>query len=933
MKKDRKEEIQEVTENIIEKNMADIMSDRFGRYSKYIIQQRAIPDARDGLKPVQRRILYSMWNLHLKNSEPFKKSARIVGDVIGRYHPHGDISIYEALVRMAQDWKSNFPLIEMHGNKGSIDDDPAAAMRYTESRLEKISELMLKDLDRKVVKMAPNFDDSEYEPIVLPALFPNLLVNGAKGIAAGFATEIPPHNLGEVIDATIALIKNPTISIEELSEIVKGPDFPTGAIINGINEIKKALSSGQGRITISSKYHYVYDKKDESKIIGIEIIEIPFGVVKSKLVADIDAIAIDKKISGIKEVLDQTDRNGISIFIQLEDGANADAIIAYLMNKTELSISYSYNMVAIDNNRPVILNLYSALIAYLSHLKEVNINGINYDLKKFKLRLEIVEGFIKVAEISDEVIHLIKESDNSKKGVILALMNKFKFSELQATAIAELRLYKLSRMDQIEFQEEKKNLEIQIENCNKLLNDKWEFNQYLIKQLLEIKNQYSKPRLTEISDQKIDKEIDHKLLTKNEDFYLYITKDGYYKKISLKVYTSNELSTFKLKEEDNVFYFDKVNSLSKILFFTNLGNYFIIDCHLFKDCNWKDLGQHISSIVALESSEKIIRVIEITSFNSYANFILISKLGYAKKVNLRDFENKSSLKTKTCMSFKDDNDELIDAQISNDEKMLFILLNNGMYHLVSENELKVGISLKARGIRLLLNLYKHPQLQVSGFITVSKYNNIIYLTQGGYIKCWDASKLELTTRNTPKMLFTPLKNNILGLQSLAVTLSNLKMLYTDNNGNLAEYDWKFILKDKTKESKLLKLDYSFTNPGYFITPIKINELIEADEIEQEKIRQEYQGYIDKNIELTAEHALIKKSYNQDIQHLNNEEQEELFQISTEDIELPNVSNNVNDNQKNKKNIATKESVSQKIQEIEKIDLETIMQKIKQIKKK
>ncbi|MFC2751564.1 MAG: DNA gyrase subunit A, partial [Metamycoplasma salivarium] len=321
----RKQEIDLFIDNIIEKSMVDIMSDRFGRYSKYIIQQRAIPDARDGLKPVQRRILFSMWNLHLKNNQPFKKSARIVGDVIGRYHPHGDSSIYEALVRMCQEWKSNYPLVEMHGNKGSIDDDPAAAMRYTESRLEKISELLLSDLDRKVVPMAPNFDDSEYEPIVLPSLIPNLLINGSKGIAAGFATEIPPHNLTEILNATIKLIKKPNASFSELREIVKGPDFPTGGIINGVEGITEAFENGQGKIILSSKYHFIYDEKNKDKVIGIEIYEIPFGIVKSKLVADIDGLVLDKNINGVKEVRDQSNREGISIYLELDDDANPEA--------------------------------------------------------------------------------------------------------------------------------------------------------------------------------------------------------------------------------------------------------------------------------------------------------------------------------------------------------------------------------------------------------------------------------------------------------------------------------------------------------------------------------------------------------------------------------------------------------------------------------
>lgn len=627
----RKQEIDLFIDNIIEKSMVDIMSDRFGRYSKYIIQQRAIPDARDGLKPVQRRILFSMWNLHLKNNQPFKKSARIVGDVIGRYHPHGDSSIYEALVRMCQEWKSNYPLVEMHGNKGSIDDDPAAAMRYTESRLEKISELLLSDLDRKVVPMAPNFDDSEYEPIVLPSLIPNLLINGSKGIAAGFATEIPPHNLTEILNATIKLIKKPNASFSELREIVKGPDFPTGGIINGVEGITEAFENGQGKIILSSKYHFIYDEKNKDKVIGIEIYEIPFGIVKSKLVADIDGLVLDKNINGVKEVRDQSNREGISIYLELDDDANPEAIINYLMTKTELRISYNYNMVAIYENSPKLMNLEMLLHAYLNHLKEINRKGIEFDLAKHKIRLEIVEGFIKVAEISDEVIKVIKASDNSKKGVILALQQHFGFTELQATAIAELRLYKLSRMDQLEYQNEKISLEELIARCNLLLTDANEFDKFLISQLKQIDKDYGKPRKTEISEEKITKNVNTKLLAKNEDFYFFISEQGYIKRISKKIKNANEFNTYKLKESDAIFYFDKINSLSKLIFFTNLGNYFVLDAHTLKECGWKDLGTHVSSLVALDNDEKIIRIMEAVSFKTYVNLVMVTKHGMAKK--------------------------------------------------------------------------------------------------------------------------------------------------------------------------------------------------------------------------------------------------------------------------------------------------------------
>ncbi|WP_330463464.1 DNA topoisomerase (ATP-hydrolyzing) [Metamycoplasma gateae] len=937
MDKNSKKEIESVIENIIDKNMIEIMSSSFSRFSKYVIQQRAIPDARDGLKPVQRRILFSMWNLKLRNKDPFKKSARIVGDVLGKYHPHGDSSVYEAMVRMAQEWKSNYPLVQMHGNKGSIDDDPAAAMRYTESRLEKITELMLKDLERKVITMIPNFDDSEYEPVILPTLFPNLLVNGAVGIASGFATQIPPHNLGELIDATIAMIKKPNISVEQLMEYVKGPDFPTGGIIYGTNGIVDAFKSGRGKITLSSKYRFIEDKK--GNIVAIEILEIPFGVVKSKMVFEIDSIISSKTISGIKEVRDQSDRNGLSILIELEDNSNPEAILTYLMNKTKLRINYDYNMLAIYKNAPCLLSLDKALYAFLEHLRLVNTNGIKYDWQKYKLRHEIVEGFIRVAEISDEVVKLIKESDNSKKGVILALMKRFNFTEIQATAIAELRLYKLSRMDQIEFQEEKNNLEVLIKRCETLLNDNYEFDKYLINQLKEIKDEYSKPRKTEIKNETINKEVDHKLLAKNEDFYFFISQEGYIKKISLKIFNSNDFSTYKLKENDTIKYYDKINSLSKLLFFTNKGNFFVIEAHVLKDNAWKEIGNHISSLVNLDSNEKVIRVMEITSYNSYINIILISKFGYAKKVKIANFDSKVLNKKRTCISFKNADDELIDAKIGNDEKDIFILLNNGSYFLINENVFSTDLALRAQGIKLLPKLQTNEKTFVSAFATCSKLNSVTMITEGGMAKQWSMSDIEYTNRsNRGTKLFNFIKANNCIPKCLEVNTKELELFYSDKNNEINRLSLEKIIKDRSKNDKLVDLNIEFNNSGFLIQHIKINELIDVDNNKKEELKNYFlnQKEHENNIELTTETTLFKRYY-----HTNKNEELieddlksddklendkiELFEIQEDFITIDNESKN--------KNNRSKLSLDEKIQLMDNIDLSIIEQKVKQIKKK
>ncbi|MGX9373093.1 DNA topoisomerase (ATP-hydrolyzing) [Mycoplasma sp. 3398] len=932
MDKKNKNNYDQVIENIIDKNMVDIMSDSFARFSKYVIQQRAIPDARDGLKPVQRRILYSMWNLKLRNKEAFKKSARIVGDVLGKYHPHGDSSVYEAMVRMAQEWKSNYPLVQMHGNKGSIDDDPAAAMRYTESRLEKITELMLKDLERKVVPMIPNFDDSEYEPVVLPTLFPNLLVNGAMGIASGFATQIPPHNLGELIDALIAMIKNPNITTSELMNYVKGPDFPTGGIINGTKGIHDAFMTGRGKISLSSKYNYVYDKKEN--IVGIEITEIPFGVVKSKMVFEIDTIISSKVISGIKEIRDQSDRDGLSIYIELEENANAEAIMIYLMNKTKLRVNYDYNMLAIYKNAPSLLSLYKALYAFLEHSKQINTNGIKYDLQRYKLRHEIVEGFIRVAEISDEVIKLIKESDNSKKGVILSLIKAFNFSEIQATAIAELRLYKLSRMDQIEFQQEKTNLEALITQCKTLLSDNYEFNIFLIKQLTEIKIEYAQDRKTIIKEEGINKDIDHKLLAKNENFYFFISQEGYIKKISTKIYNANDFATYKLKEGDAIKYYDEINSLSKLIFFTNKGNFFIIEAHILKDNSWKELGMHISSLVNLDSNEKIIRVMEITSYESYANIILITKYGFAKKVKISSFNSKVLNKKRICINFKNNDDELIDAKIGNDEKDIFILLNNGSYFLLNENVFSTDLALKAQGIKLLPKLQTNEKIFVSTFTTCLPLNVVTMITEGGMYKQWNMRDIKYTGRaNRGTKLFNCLKNINCIPKCLEVNTKNLELLITNENNETQKLDFKCSQSDKIKIEKLNKFSNELNNSGYLIQHIKINKLIEDDSKQKEILKLKFQDNLTKNssIEETTETTLFKKNYYTNSLKINNQIFDEEDQINL--FDAANDFKELNHKISNKEHLKKTLSLEEKIKAMDDIDFDLIEQKVEQIKKK
>lgn len=714
-----------------------IMSDRFARYSKYIIQQRALPDVRDGLKPVQRRILFSMSELGLQSHKGFKKSARIVGDVIGKYHPHGDSSIYEALVRMSQDWKMNMPLIEMHGNKGSIDDDPAAAMRYTETKLEKIANLMLDDLDKQTVPYAPNFDDTEKEPVVLPAYLPNLLVNGARGIASGFATEIPPHNLEEIIDATIAMIKNQEITLNLLLKYIKGPDFPTGGIVYGLKGIEQAFERGQGRITICSKYEIINDKKET----WINITEIPYGVVKSKLVRQIDELRFAGKIDGIKEVRDETDRSGISIAIFLEQDAKPEAIMNYLLQKTDVKIYYSYNMISIKDNGPKVLGISKMLKAYISHIKDIKRKSIKFDFEKYKKRLEIVNGLIRVSEIPDEVIKVIRESTDSKKGVILNLIEKLKFTEIQATAIAELRLYRLNKTDVSIYLNDRKELTEKINFFKKILDNENEFDIYLIDFLKEIKKEFGIPRRTIINQEELDITINQAELIKPEPTYISLSKDGYLKRFSSRIYESNELNTFGIKDDDHLIYLNKSNTVNKLLVFSNRGNFILVPVNNITESKWKEPGQYISDFASFDSGEEIIGCIDIVDFETKGYVVFVTKQGIGKRVLFSDFDVSRISKPVKAIGFKKPGDELIGVKVSNGMEDILITTDRSFTVKFSENEIPI-YGLKPAG-NTLIKLEKNF---VTSFVISNNKEKILLLNDKNKIKQINFSAIAYCSR-------------------------------------------------------------------------------------------------------------------------------------------------------------------------------------------
>ena len=677
----------DIIKRIEDYSLEEIMSLRFAAYAKEIIQDRAIPDVRDGLKPVQRRILYAMYKAGNTSDKGYIKCAATVGDVLGKFHPHGDSSVYDAMVRMSQWWKQSAILVDIHGNNGSMDGDPPAAYRYTEARLSKISNELLKDLDKNTVAWAPNFDDRFLEPTVLPAKFPNLLVNGTNGISAGYATNIPPHNLGEIIDATIKRIDSPNCYLDTILEIVKGPDFPTGGIAFGKQGIIEAFKTGRGKVIVQAKYEFVKEKGKEQIIIT----EIPFEVNKQATVAKIESLRIDKKIEGISEVRDETDRSGIRIAIDLKSNANKEVIMKYLFKNTDLQISYNYNSVAIVNRTPKTLGILEIIDAYIAHQKEVITKRTEFDLAYYTKNYNIATGLIKAISILDEVIALIRASKN-KSDAKINLVNKYGFTEEQAEAIVTLQLYKLTNTDIVVLKEECEKLKNLIEECNEILHDENKLKNLMKSELREVKKNYAVPRKTEIRDEIVDIKLDAKEMIPDEKCVIVVTNDGYVKRVSQKSFSSSTEET-TLKPGDYVTNKFMASTRDSLLLFTNLGNYLYVPIHILPEVKYKDLGKHISNTIMIKEQERIVASL-ILKDKSKA-LTLFTKNGLTKQVLLKDFEVTRYSKPMMAIKLKDD-DELINADTSSDE-VLFVT-NNGLYLRFNTNEIPV-VGTKASGVK------------------------------------------------------------------------------------------------------------------------------------------------------------------------------------------------------------------------------------------
>lgn len=678
--------MQDILKRIEDYALEEIMGIRFGAYAKEIIQDRAIPDVRDGLKPVQRRILFAMYKAGYTYDKKYVKCAATVGDVLGKYHPHGDSSVYDAMVRMSQWWKQNTILVDMKGNNGSMDGDGAAAYRYTEARLSKISKELLGDIDKSTVKFAPNFDDRLLEPTVLPAKFPNLLVNGTMGISAGYATNIPPHNLGEIIDATIKRIESPNCKLDTILEIVKGPDFPTGGIACGINGIRDAFKTGKGRVIVKSKYEIVKEKGKEK----IVITEIPYDVNKAMLVNRIDGIRIDKKIDGMAEVRDESDREGLRIAIDLKSGANADLILNYLYKNTDLQISYNYNMVAIVNRVPKILGILEILDAYIAHQKEFILARTKFDLATYEKRMHIVEGLIKCLSILDEVIKIIRASKN-KSDAKNNLVKEFSFTMEQAEAIVTLQLYKLTNTDVLELEEEMEKLAKLIEGLKAIINDEEVLKYVMKKELKIIKKDYATPRKTEILDEAPEIKLDLKEMIPKENVVVVVTNEGYVKRVSSKSYAASTEDT-TLKPGDFIIGLYDCTTLDTLMIFTNLGNYLFIPVYKIPEIKWKELGKHVNNIIMLNEDEKIIASM---IYNQNTTLVLATKMGNIKRTLMSDYEVLRCNKPMVAMKLKA-GDELI--SITKDLGKLILVTENGYYLNYNSEEVPL-IGAKASGVK------------------------------------------------------------------------------------------------------------------------------------------------------------------------------------------------------------------------------------------
>lgn len=714
--------------NVQKLSLEEIMGDRFGRYSKYIIQERALPDIRDGLKPVQRRILYSMNKDGNTFDKSYRKSAKSVGNIMGNYHPHGDSSIYDAMVRLSQDWKMGQVLVEMHGNNGSMDGDPPAAMRYTEARLSEISAYLLQDIDKNTVPFAWNFDDTEKEPTVLPASFPNLLVNGSTGISAGYATDIPTHNLSEVIDATVYMIDHPNAGVDKLMEFLPGPDFPTGAIVQGKSEIKKAYETGKGKVVVRSQTKIEELKGGKKEIV---VTEIPYELNKATLVKKIDDVRVNAKVAGIAEVRDESDRDGLRIAIELRKDADAELILNYLLKYTDLQVNYNFNMVAIDNATPRQVGIVPILSSYISHKRDIIRSRSIFDRDKAEKRLHIVEGLIRVLSILDEVIALIRASDN-KADARENLMASYDFSEPQAEAIVTLQLYRLTNTDVVTLQSEEAELKERITTLSAIINDEKTMFNVMKRELREVKKKFGQPRKSILVDEVVAVEVEAASLIVKEETIVSVTRSGYVKRTTPRSFSASKLEEIGKREDDSLIFHQPALTTQHLLMFTTFGNVIYRPIHELDDVKWKDIGTHSSSLVNNFSQEEEILFVQILDdFDTETRELMVStKFGLIKKVALADFKPWRTYRSKSAQyaKFKQADDRVVSVAFDKNADMMLVTHNGYALRFPSQDVPVVGA--KAAGVKSI-------NLKDDDFVVASYFadtDSFYILTQRGSLK-------------------------------------------------------------------------------------------------------------------------------------------------------------------------------------------------------
>ena len=855
----KKEIVEEINENINVESLDSIMGDKYAVYAKYVIQDRAIPDVRDGLKPVQRRIIYSMYQNGNTYEKQTKKCAKIVGDVMGRFHPHGDSSIYEALVRLSQPWKMSEPLVVFQGNNGSIDNDPAAAYRYTEAKLNEFSENLISDIDKNTVDMSLNFDDTEFEPVVLPCRFPNLYVNGSDGIAVAIATQIPPHNLVEMCNAVIYRIQNPNCELDELLEIVQGPDFPTGGVIYKSQGIRDIYETGRGKIEIASKLEVKTDNKNFNEIV---VTEIPYGVVKQNLVFSIDKIKKSHEIDGINDVKDLSSGDDIEIVIETKKEVDPQIIIAYLMNKTQLKVSYSSNIVAICDKHPRTLSLISYLDYYIAFQVDVITRRTEFLLKKAKDRLHIVEGLIKAISIIEEVVALIRKSKD-KADAKLNLQNKFGFTEPQSEAIVSMKLYKLTNTDVTIYVDEKNNLVAQIADFEETLAKPNKLRKIIISDLKDIIKKFGTPRRSIIEEKQDEVQIDKRDLIAKEDVYVVITRDGYIKRSSLKSYKASNGSLPGVKVNDSIVMSSIVNTVDYVLCFTSKGNYIILPVHEILEGKWKDEGKHINYLCNLPLNEYIVKCISIKDFNINVSICTVTKNGQIKKTLLPEFYSQRINKPLCCMKLTSA-DEVVDACVLHGNTNMLIITKAGKATYFNENDIQ-DLGLRTSGVKCI-NKLNDSTIQAITPFEIGEKAKILFLTNLGMLKILDVGSLNLRHRlEACDMLLKSFKTEIHELVKVTKVPNGTEKVTYDcllDNSQLIEFDIndfhvtpleKYCRKnlEQIPDGRRINYVYAFEvehiDENTKVSKKKVRNPVKAQQVEEEGVKVvkiDYEGEIE-----------------------------------------------------------------------------------------